>query len=204
MGRGVGLVLGLIAVVFVHHATGETVHVVGNSDGWTVPQGGAAFYSDWAARNNFFIRDSLTFNFETNMHDVLKVTKESFDACNSNNAIGNVITTGPATVKLDTAGVHYFICTVGRHCFGGQKLSVTVSANTHGGAIPPSTNTSRPPAANTPISHDNACAPTPANSPSSSPPIHGGTPSAPAPSSSTVLMATLYVTLSALVMSLLF
>lgn len=137
------------------------------------------------------------------MHDVLKVTKDSFDACNSNNAIGNVITTGPATVKLDTAGVHYFICTVGQHCFGGQKLSVTVSASTPGGAMPPSSNTPRPPAANTP-SHDDACAPTPANSSSLSPPIHGGSPSAPAPSSSTALMATFYVTLSAIVMSWLF
>ncbi|CAK9310393.1 unnamed protein product [Citrullus colocynthis] len=147
--------------------------------------------------------DGPTFNFGTNMHDVLKVTKDSFDACNSNNAIGNVITTGPATVKLDTAGVHYFICTVGQHCFGGQKLSVTFSASTPGGAMPPSSNTPRPPAANTP-SHDDACAPTPANLSSSSPPIHGGSPSAPAPSSSTALMATFYVTLSAIVMSWLF
>lgn len=125
------------------------------------------------------------------MHDVLKVTKESFDACNSNNAIGNVITTGPATVKLDAAGMHYFICTVGTDCLGGQKLSVTVSAS--GGTMPPSSNTPHP--------HNDACAPTPA----SSPPIRGGlSPSALTPSSSTALMATLYVTLSAIIMSLLF
>lgn len=60
MSGEVGIVLGLIAVVFVHHATAQTIHVVGDSDGWTVPQGGAALYSDWASRNNFSVGDSLS------------------------------------------------------------------------------------------------------------------------------------------------
>ncbi|XP_022151423.1 cucumber peeling cupredoxin-like [Momordica charantia] len=197
-GGVIALVLGFVAAVLAQQAAAQTVHVVGDATGWTVPQGGATFYSDWAARRNFVAGDSLTFTFGTNAHDVLEVTKESFDACSSDNAIGNVITTGPATVKLNAAGVHYYICTVGRHCLGGQKLSITVSA-TPGGAGP-SPNTPRPPPATTPShANDDACAP--AGSPSSSPPNGGGSQSAPPPSSSSAVMASIFVTLSAIVMS---
>lgn len=82
--------------------------------------------------------------------------------CSTYNAVGNFITTDPETVKLGTIGVYYFICIVDRQCFEGQKLSVTVSTSTPGGAMPPSSNTAQPP------SDDDACAPTPANSLSSS------------------------------------
>ncbi|XP_038899076.1 cucumber peeling cupredoxin-like [Benincasa hispida] len=199
MGGGVGLVLGLIAVVFVHHPTAQTVRVVGDSTGWTVPQGGAAFYSDWASKNYFTIGDYLTFNFESNMHNVLKVPKESFDACNTYNAIGSLVTTGPTTVKLDTVGVHYFICTIDSHCVQGQKLSVTVtvSTSTPGGAMPPSSNIAQPPP------HIDACARTPAILSFSSPLNCDGS-SVALTASSTVLMAIHYVTLSAIVISLLF
>ncbi|XP_038899950.1 cucumber peeling cupredoxin-like [Benincasa hispida] len=183
MAGGVGFVLGFIAVVFVQHAT-ATVHVVGDTVGWTVPPGNT-FYSDWADENTFVVGDSLSFKFPTGAHDVLKVTKESFEACSSDKGIGNVLTTGPATVKLDTAGMHYFICTVGKHCSGGQKLSISVSAAS-GGAMSPSS----------------LATPTPANSPSSSLPNESGSPTAPAPSSSTAVTATIYVTLSAIVMNL--
>ncbi|XP_038899977.1 cucumber peeling cupredoxin-like [Benincasa hispida] len=194
MAGGVGFVLGLIAVVFVHHAT-ATVHVVGDATGWTIPSS-TTFYSDWADKNTFAVGDSLSFKFMTGSHDVLKVSKESFEACNIDDGIGNTLTTGPATVKLDTAGVHYFICTVGKHCSGGQKLAVTVSGSaTPGGAVAPSPNTTDKP----------LVTPTPASSPSSSSVENeGGSPAAPAPSSSTAVMATFYVTLSAIVMNMLF
>lgn len=61
MGGGIiGLVLGLIAVVLIHQATAQTVRVVGDSTGWTVPKGGAAFYSEWASKFNFSIGDYLS------------------------------------------------------------------------------------------------------------------------------------------------
>uniref|UniRef100_A0A0A0K6Y7 Phytocyanin domain-containing protein n=1 Tax=Cucumis sativus TaxID=3659 RepID=A0A0A0K6Y7_CUCSA len=192
MAGRVGFVLGFIAVVFVHHAAAQKVHVVGETTGWTIPST-ETFYSEWADKNTFAVGDSLSFKFLTGAHDVLQVPKESFEACNSDKAIGSALTTGPATVKLDTAGVHYFICTVGKHCLGGQKLAVTVSSSstTPGGAVSPSPSTSEEPS-------------TTANSPSSSVPKSGETPAAPAPSSSTAVMATIYVTLSAFVMNLLF
>lgn len=62
MGGGVGLVLGLIAVVFVQHATAQRELVVGDSSGWTVPAN-PTLYSDWAARNSFVVGDTLSKNF---------------------------------------------------------------------------------------------------------------------------------------------
>ena len=69
----------------------------------------------------------VEFEFTTGAHDVAKVTKAAFDACNSTNPISHK-TTGPANFTLDTSGEHYFICTVGTHCSLGQKLAVNVSA----------------------------------------------------------------------------
>ena len=150
----------------------------------------------------------------TGAHDVIQVPKVSFEACNSDKAIGSVLTTGPATVKLNTAGVHYFICSIGKHCLGGQKLAVTVSGSgtPAGGAVSPSPSTTEEPSktlapANSPSSSVPKVGDEPsANSPSSSSsvPKDAESPAAPAPSSSTVVMATVYVTLSAIVMNLLF
>ena len=138
MAAGLGFVLGFLAVVFLQHATAQTVHVVGDNTGWTVPQDGPAFYSGWAANKNFRVGDSLTFNFQTGSHDVLKVSKESFDRCNFTGDDDDIIRTGPTTVRLNETDMHYFICTIGTHCSLGQKLSINVVAATAGGPMSPS------------------------------------------------------------------
>ncbi|KAF2323236.1 hypothetical protein GH714_034266 [Hevea brasiliensis] len=68
-------------------AAAQTVHVVGKHRYWTIPQGGAQAYTNWANGKNFVVGDILTFNFTTNEHDVLRVQKDSFDACSSSNSI---------------------------------------------------------------------------------------------------------------------
>ncbi|XP_008461122.1 cucumber peeling cupredoxin-like [Cucumis melo] len=213
MGGGIiGLVLGLIAVVLIHQATAQTVRVVGDSTGWTVPKGGAAFYSEWASKFNFSIGDYLIFLFWQRLTlgrtcSVQEVPKGSFDECNGHNTTHYAIITGPTTVKLDTVGMHYFICTFDNHCLQGQKLAVnvtvTVSNNTpNDNAMSPSSNAAQPPTRTPPASRGDACARTPANSLSSSPPIIcDGSSSTLTPSSSTLLMAILYVTLYTIVMN---
>ncbi|CAL9010601.1 unnamed protein product [Prunus brigantina] len=99
----------------------QTVHVVGDSLGWTIPQSGQQ-YVTWASANKFvtFLNNSSVFNFATNAHDVQQqVTKASFDSCSSDNAIGSSITTGPANVTLISAGDNYFICTYDTHYQSG-------------------------------------------------------------------------------------
>ncbi|CAN0858480.1 Cucumber peeling cupredoxin, partial [Linum grandiflorum] len=145
-------------------------------------------YANWAAGRTFAVGDILAFNFGTNEHDVLQVPKASFDACTSANAVGNVITTGPANVTLDAVGEHYYICTIGRHCAAGQKLAITVSSSTGG-------NNNNPPAGTTPQLPNSppveSCAPNPSSAdPTVVPSANSPPPTmTPAPSSSPALMA---------------
>ncbi|CAN4088507.1 unnamed protein product [Withania somnifera] len=139
------IVFGALAVTsMMQDATAQTVHVVGDNMGWIIPNG-ADTYTSWSAGKTFRVGDTLVFNFTTGRHDVQKVEKTSFDGCNSQNAIGDAIMTGPANVTLDSAGDHYFICTFGTHCQNGQKLAVTVSSTTGTpGANPPTSSASGP------------------------------------------------------------
>lgn len=142
------------------------------------------------------------FNFATGAHDVVQVPKESFDSCSSANPIGDTITTGPVNITLSKAGNHYYICTIGQHCQGGQKLAITVSGSP--GAAPPTPST--PPAStqtpptttpSPPSGTPAACTPTPTSSPAASPKAGGptGLTRAPPNSSSSSLFASFLVSL---------
>ncbi|CAK9310397.1 unnamed protein product [Citrullus colocynthis] len=131
-------------------------HVVGDAAGWAVPQGGAIFYVNWAARRMFVVGDSLLFNFTTN-DDVVRVSKRSFDLCSDDDEIGDDIDNGPATILLSTPGEYYFISNEDRHCQQGQKLAINVSAAA-GPMAPPSSNpppsNARPPSPRpAPVTH---------------------------------------------------
>ena len=56
------VVLGVAAAVLLQCAAAQTVHVVGDSSGWVVPQGqgGAATYQTWADNNKFVVGDILS------------------------------------------------------------------------------------------------------------------------------------------------
>ncbi|KAI7753029.1 hypothetical protein M8C21_016784 [Ambrosia artemisiifolia] len=133
----------------------QTRHVVGDALGWIIPTGGAAAYTTWASQQTFTVGDTLVFNFTNGEHDVAEVSAEAYGPCTSTNPI-SLTTTGPATLALNTAGPHYYICTFTSHCQIGQKLTINVSASA---TSPPST---------TPT--------TPASPPTTSPPSTTGTP----------------------------
>ncbi|KAJ4953048.1 hypothetical protein NE237_029880 [Protea cynaroides] len=143
---GSALVLLLEVVValtaLLQCAAAETTHVVGDSLGWTLTPDGPITYSKWASSHTFIVGDILVFNFTTGEHDVAKVSKASFDACDgTTTTIGSVMDTGPATITLSSIGKHYFICTFIGHCSFGQKLAIKVtaaSATTNPLASPPS------------------------------------------------------------------
>ncbi|GFY97037.1 hypothetical protein Acr_11g0013430 [Actinidia rufa] len=86
------LLVGVVAAVILQCATAQTVHVVGDNIGWTIPSNGAEGYITWASSKTFLIGDTLIFNFATNAHDVVQVPKASFDTCSDDNEIGNPIT----------------------------------------------------------------------------------------------------------------
>ena len=110
------------------------------------------------------------FNFTTGAHDVAEVTKAAFTACNGTNPISHE-TEGPADIDLETAGEHYFICTVGSHCSLGQKLAINVTTNS-------STSPTTPPSSSTtPTSPSPSGGPSQSPSGSTTPPSPGSAPS---------------------------
>ncbi|KAK3219373.1 hypothetical protein Dsin_013343 [Dipteronia sinensis] len=173
----------VFAVVLLKSAAAQTVHVVGDSMGWDVPNNGdTAAFNTWAATKQFVVGDILTFNFAPNSHDVQQVPKASYDACTASNPIGTLITTGPANVTLDSAGDHYYICTIGRHCQFGQKLSISVSATPGVSPSPAPPTTTTPPTTPSPNSGTpEDCTPAPTTGPTAS--IPGGSTTPPGPTS---------------------
>jgi len=118
------------------------------------------------------------FNFTNGQHDVAKVTKSAYDACNGASTIFT-LTSGPATVTLNETGEQHYICTFGSHCSLGQKLSINVvnrASATPSPAPQPSRSGSPPTASPVPAP---TTVPAPAPAPASS------TVPAPAPGPST-------------------
>ncbi|KAJ6912931.1 cucumber peeling cupredoxin-like [Populus alba x Populus x berolinensis] len=113
----------IIAVALLEGATSETTYKVGDDDGWRVPQN-KSYYESWAGDQKFEVGDSLEFNW-TDTHDVLEVTtKTDYDACVITNGTPN--NTNPVTIKLTKNGTFYYICTIGKHCVSGQKVTIVV------------------------------------------------------------------------------
>ncbi|MED6168039.1 hypothetical protein PIB30_008392 [Stylosanthes scabra] len=166
MARNLMLVL-VVAIVatLLHGSAAQTKHVVGDSTGWTIPSGGASFYSTWASKQTFKQGDTLVFNFANGQHNVAKVSKADYDACSASNPI-TTVTTSPATVTLNQTGQHYFICAFTGHCSAGQKLAVTVvgKASSPSPAPQPSSSPKASPAP-APSPKSKSPSPTPASAP---------------------------------------
>lgn len=171
--NALALLLFLSVATLLHGSSAQTQHVVGDNTGWTVPPGGASTYTNWASNQTFKQGDTLVFNFATGQHDVAKVTKAAFDACNTGNTIFT-LNNGPASVKLNESGEQYYICTFGTHCSLGQKLAVNVTKQASSSSSPsPAPQPSASPAPKAP-------SPAPVKAPSPAPA------SAPSPSSGSV------------------
>lgn len=54
------VVFGIVAVVFIQCVATQTVHVVGDSKGWSIPPNGAVAYENWAADRKFMVGDILS------------------------------------------------------------------------------------------------------------------------------------------------
>ncbi|KAK6941673.1 Phytocyanin domain, partial [Dillenia turbinata] len=128
MASWINLVMVLVSVGSVLTGTkGETTHVVGDNMGWEIPPSGSIAYSNWASNQTFQVGDTLVFNW-TGIHTVAEVSKEDYDNCTTTTPIGSLQTISPATINIDSAGVHYYICTIPTHCALGQKVSVSTGA----------------------------------------------------------------------------
>jgi hypothetical protein len=51
--------IAVVGALMVHSAFAQTVHVVGDSLGWTVPPNSAATYANWVSGKTFMVGDIL-------------------------------------------------------------------------------------------------------------------------------------------------
>ncbi|CAD5180523.1 unnamed protein product [Musa acuminata subsp. malaccensis] len=67
------------------------------------------------------------FLYTTGLQNVIEASEEEeFAYCKQTN-VEDVQFVGPTIVELMKVGVHYFYCSIGLHCEGGQKLHVNVT-----------------------------------------------------------------------------
>ncbi|KAK9910839.1 hypothetical protein M0R45_034779 [Rubus argutus] len=111
------------------------VHKVGDAKGWSI----FADYNEWTSKKHFYVGDSLIFIYNKMIHNLMQVTREDYQSCNSTSPI-EVHATGSDAISLTKPGDYYFIG--GRnfepewyamtlkepgHCHAGQKLHVKVT-----------------------------------------------------------------------------
>ncbi|CAD5189640.1 unnamed protein product [Musa acuminata subsp. malaccensis] len=119
------LVVAMSCLVTVSQAH-QKIHIVGGSYGWKIPPN-KTFYEEWANKQNFFVGDKLVFLYTTGLQNVIEASEEEeFVYCKQTN-VEDVQFVGPTILEVTKAGVHYFYCSVGLHCEGGQKLRINVT-----------------------------------------------------------------------------
>ncbi|CAL9765417.1 unnamed protein product [Musa acuminata subsp. burmannicoides] len=70
---------------------------------------------------------AAVFLYTTGLQNVIEASEEEeFAYCKQTN-VEDVQFVGPTILELTKVGVHYFYCSVGLHCEGGQKLHVNVT-----------------------------------------------------------------------------
>ncbi|KAL5708831.1 hypothetical protein ACHQM5_019587 [Ranunculus cassubicifolius] len=107
-------------VVLPAIATAKTF-MVGDDSGWRT----GFDYQDWVKGKEFKTGDKLVFKYTEGAHTVLKVNGTEFQNC-IKPPQNEALTTGNDVITLATPGDKWYICGVGNHCAGGQKMKITV------------------------------------------------------------------------------
>ncbi|BBN05374.1 hypothetical protein MPTK1_3g12570 [Marchantia polymorpha subsp. ruderalis] len=144
-GRSIPLLVlvafGVLAVL-VEKASAMDFYV-GDTTGWGVPNE-ATTYQDWASNKTFLADDVLVFQYQQGTHNVLQVSKKSFENCTISSPIDKFESGNDRVTLIDSD--YYFICGISIHCTLNQKLHVIVSNKSEVPA-PPSSPLSPPPKA---------------------------------------------------------
>ncbi|KAI3942206.1 hypothetical protein MKW98_003805 [Papaver atlanticum] len=153
-----------VAVLCVASSTAE-VYKVGDDKGWTtlspIPD-----YKKWSSTKAFKVGDSIVFEYNPQMHNVVQVNYTDYKKCNTAAAI-RTLTSGNDTIPIKSKGHYFYICGIPGHCAMGQKVDIRVV--THVTQTPPTAQAPASPSVPTPSSGpspsaDSAPAPSPKKS----------------------------------------
>ncbi|KAL8533321.1 hypothetical protein ACS0TY_009639 [Phlomoides rotata] len=114
----------LVQVAALLWSSSEGVqHIVGDSI-WSIPPTND-FYTNWSSSYSFQIGDTLYFDFDSGLYNVIQVSRGEFDDCTGNQPYEAAMD-GPAILPLSLKGVFYYVCNVSNYCALGLKVSVIV------------------------------------------------------------------------------
>ncbi|KAI9115092.1 hypothetical protein K1719_014105 [Acacia pycnantha] len=165
--RGVVVLFMVVAMAAVEVSYGA-VYKVGDSAGWTTI--GNINYKKWSAIKNFQVGDTIIFEYNSQFHNVMRVTHEMYKSCNASSPLAT-FSTGNDTIVIQNHGHHFFFCGVPGHCQAGQKVDINVpkvSATSSEAPTPSALTSSSVPVPN------NEPAPSPNQAPSIFSAFHGG------------------------------
>ncbi|XP_016433744.2 mavicyanin-like [Nicotiana tabacum] len=136
----------LVVIMTIIGSTMAEVYEVGDSAGWDFN----VDYNHWVSSKKFKLGDSLVFNYNPRLHNVMQVDSNDYKACTDNHPIG-IYNTGSDSLTLETPGDYFFLCGFPGHCASGLKFHIKISTPFTPPAAPRnSSSRSSPPATFTP------------------------------------------------------
>ncbi|XP_031093421.1 lamin-like protein [Ipomoea triloba] len=123
MARNVGAVwLPLVfGSLLLTSALGDRIKVGGNV-GWTP---NVMNYTEWAAKQHFYVGDWLYFVFDKHYYNVLEVNSSNYETCNDGEFITNITRGGRDVFQLNETRPYYFISS-GGYCWNKMKMAINV------------------------------------------------------------------------------
>lgn len=122
----------LIAFIGIFSATATSASI---SISWRIPTRDPYRIPQIVATVN----DTLTFTWSSPHNVYISASEHDFDDCvkSGGTELASGVSGGTYTATLPTAGIFYYICTVGGHCASGQKVAVHVLQEGQGFPLPP-------------------------------------------------------------------
>ncbi|XP_059653416.1 basic blue protein-like [Cornus florida] len=122
-GRGSAILAAtmVLCLILVHHCvlSQAATHTVGGASGWSFNVVG------WPKGKHFMAGDTLVFNYNPALHNVVVVDKAGFSSCKAPGG-AKVYNTGKDRVKL-VKGQNFFICSFPGHC-GPGNMKIAINA----------------------------------------------------------------------------
>ncbi|KAK6156941.1 hypothetical protein DH2020_011189 [Rehmannia glutinosa] len=121
-GRGSALVVATVVVmismvvVFQCEVAEAAIYTVGGGGGWTFN------VAAWPKGKRFKAGDTLVFNYNPAIHNVVAVNKGGYNSCTTPRG-AKVYQTGKDQIKL-VKGPNFFICNIPGHCQSGMKIAI--------------------------------------------------------------------------------
>ena len=96
----------IVTLSLIGLARSASFYEVGDTNGWTTKMG-LEYYKTWSSSKTFYLGDSLIFQYNKDLHNVMEVSFKDYELCNPNSALATYHSEYEP-VKLNRTGHYYF------------------------------------------------------------------------------------------------